>query len=66
MVLAEITVHIIPIIVAAVIAGVLYWLVGEVEAPPKVGKILRVLIVVVFILWLAQDLGLIGRVVSVG
>lgn len=53
-------IHIVRILVAMLLAAVLWWVTMVLSPPAPIGKIVRVLIVIVFVLWLLADMGLIG------
>ncbi len=48
------------IIVAIIIAVLCWWVTVQLAPPEPIGKVIRVLIVCVFILWLLSDMGLLG------
>ncbi len=53
------------LLVAIIVAALAWWANAELS-PPPIGKIVRVLIVVVFVLFLLADIGLMGSRVQIG
>lgn len=54
------TISIVSIIVAIIIACLLWWALVTIAPPEPIQKICKVLLVVVFVLWILSSLGLLG------
>lgn len=59
MILAAITFNLVNLIVGLIIVFLLWWA-NQKLAPEPIKTVLKVVIVVVFVLWLLSDLGLMG------
>lgn len=53
-------IHILHIVVAIVLAALLWWAVVKLAPPEPIARIVQVLIVVAFVLFILSDTGLLG------